>query len=1087
MPKNSSNSAAAHSASKELPPLSSKLSVLSSQFSVLSSQFSALSSKFSVLSSLLAVLVSSVACYRATGYDRAALIAQEIPAVGGDRVPGLKSMAGAGDYFVGNDFVALAVDGTPLSELSGIAGAVGGGSIVDVGFISLDTSYRRVPMPCDMLDRMTTVINQDPDISAVFHEFGTINEIGKSSLVMHGWIHDPAHKLLGASWDDRGFVHDVSITTTISLGSLDRRFGIETTVANHRSSSVGIRSIGDLIYQRGGGFRILAPVCADKDGVPLSTWGVNLPGTDFSDPLSNSVRSGPVTLMGTEPGADTLDCHITLGLLPWDAKQFLVASDPQDSLGETRPVFPERFVAGSLDSGIPLGSNETLTHKRYLYVKGGTSGAAEYTFSFYTQSTPNQATGILNEMFVGQASMNETKIGLLNFTLEGTALRSGPIPAELRFERYIGEGDPATDEDSANWLLERLEWMEPMETTEYYSDYYYTPTSSFGVFLPEGTYRIVSKNAHQSTTMQVGTNVANEDRPGLQAPIVLDSELPFVLSERISPERSDVLSPYGSRVAIAQSGFSITARGSDSLAGFIQPMRFSAVGLDGLPDPAMRRNRSITSIYDPTARYPRPTVSLPGSFHFAGGNSAFGVQLTNALVIWTVPGRYQAYGSRGPLSTLESFIIDSRPGLGTSGRGITVFQTPLPEGWIAFDTPGPSMASSGGMLPCEQLSSAMAEAINIVARTEIDLQTDADKLQDEFQAEIAYEEDYIEAVGTDPMVVGARTSNLEGYGAITAYFTPFDPEGRNGGARPSRGWTLADFLAQADGKYNVIHRPRGPQGAFTKLGFDPGLPLSAGAPWWHLSGPLSLGLTNGQFDAIEIISAGTVASSGVDVWWSEYKALRNDWFAILCQQLPDSYTKALGFSSGRFSQDTPVGLARTYLNIGSAELSQDDLEPVLLALKTGAAVASTGPLLDIAISAPGTDAPDGVGPGGLVAIGGSPAFITLNVTMLATDWMPVDELRVIVNGKLALTVPDPKSVFEQSEEDYRHFTGTIQVPLPASKDAWLVVEAGASLDAAGPYRQGTPWSVQMKGIYPIAITNPIFLSLTPGPYLPPGL
>jgi hypothetical protein len=32
---------------------------------------------------------------------------------------------------------------------------------------------------------------------------------------------------------------------------------------------------------------------------------------------------------------------------------------------------------------------------------------------------------------------------------------------------------------------------------------------------------------------------------------------------------------------------------------------------------------------------------------------------------------------------------------------------------------------------------------------------------------------------------------------------------------------------------------------------------------------------------------------------------------------------------------------------------------------------------------------------------------------------------------------------------------------------------------------GTPWSSIMRGIYPIAVTNPIFVNVTGGSYKPP--
>ena len=71
---------------------------------------------------LLAAL-AALGCYRATGIQRPQALASELPSVGGDRVHGLKAQAGPGDYFMGNDFIELAVDGSLLGERDAIAGA----------------------------------------------------------------------------------------------------------------------------------------------------------------------------------------------------------------------------------------------------------------------------------------------------------------------------------------------------------------------------------------------------------------------------------------------------------------------------------------------------------------------------------------------------------------------------------------------------------------------------------------------------------------------------------------------------------------------------------------------------------------------------------------------------------------------------------------------------------------------------------------------------------------------------------------------------------------------------------------------------
>jgi hypothetical protein len=133
-------------------------------------------------------------------------------------------------------------------------------------------------------------------------------------------------------------------------------------------------------------------------------------------------------------------------------------------------------------------------------------------------------------------------------------------------------------------------------------------------------------------------------------------------------------------------------------------------------------------------------------------------------------------------------------------------------------------------------------------------------------------------------------------------------------------------------------------------------------------------------------------------------------------------------------------------------------------------------MLDVSVS--------GVGPGGLVP--GPVASVSVTIALYAPDWVPVDEVRVVVNGS-STPIPVPLSSFTASVDDFRLRTATVTVPLPVGKDAWLVVEAGVARSQTGVYRAGTPWNKIMKGLYPIAVTNPIFVDVTGGGYTPPGL
>jgi hypothetical protein len=296
---------------------------------------------------------------------------------------------------------------------------------------------------------------------------------------------------------------------------------------------------------------------------------------------------------------------------------------------------------------------------------------------------------------------------------------------------------------------------------------------------------------------------------------------------------------------------------------------------------------------------------------------------------------------------------------------------------------------------------------------------------------------------------------------------------RGRGALTSKGWSLADFIAQSLGKYTIVHRPRGPQGVFTLRGFDPSTALGTGAnAWWTQVGTFSQGATHGSFDALELLRAESFNPSAPDAWFTEFKAVRRDWFALLNQQRPTGFTKGLGLSAAKFSQDTPVGLARTYLKVGAVTLSQSNLGEVLKALQSGAAVASTGPLLDVTLA--------GTGPGGLASASGT---VNLSVSLYAPDWTPLDEVRIVVNGQVVQTL-DPATF--SLGADWRLRTATVPVTLP-SKDSWIVVEAGVPLATTGSYRPGTPWNRVQKGIYPIAVTNPIFVDVNGGGYTPPGI
>lgn len=1024
---------------------------------------------YAALTLLLSV---GLGCFRATGIQRGSLAAVEIPVIGGDRPAGMKADAAAGDYYLGNDFVELAVDGTPFGTGQAVAGAASGGSIIDLSYIGLDTSFKRVSIPGDMLDRLTPVANQDPDLPLVFDHFETATGNGDASIQMTGYLLDTQHKLSGASWDSTGKVQGLTVTHKVTLGQTDRFYTLETTVKNAGGGAVAVQNLGDFLYQLGGGLRVVIPADADAVGSPLPSdaWGAQIPGSDFTHPLTSSVRAGMVGFIGAEPAAETLDSHTSLGILPLDGDHLLVASDPQNALSENRPVFPRRVVVGGLPAG-NLNTGQSLTYKRKLFMVGGLSTGGALT---------SRTTGIFNTMISDRASRATPTqdLGAVIYSTFGTAQILGTFQTEVRFERNQGS-------DSAPvWHLERVDWLEPPDNTQSVVD-------QVATLLPVGSYRLIIRNRVQSYTLTKFNNSQDTTvRPHLLTPLIITKNEIFSVSQVLAPERGDVVftndSALDTLIGSKVVPHSFSARTKDLITGNFQPLRFTFVGEGDTPDPAFQRIRTLAGSFDPITKMKQVTSVNGGGYHYLSGNQLFGSAFVPAPLsstsFVTLPfplGNFQAYANRGPLSYLDSQPVAASPvpSAGNSfNHSFIIVPALVPTGWTAFDVPGPSQATGGGMLPSEKLSSALAENVSVVGLLEQDRFEDAEQVYKDFVLEfnlIGLDASYRTAIGSDPFTFGARSTALGLDGVASAYFTPAPRLERNRGAKSSQGWNLADFIKQAEGSFVVVNRPRGPQGLFTRRAFNPAVPLGTGVnAWWNATGPLSQGATMGSFNALELLRAEGFSAANPEPWFTEFKAVRRDWFALLNQQTPADFTKGLGLSSGIYSLDTPVGLARTYLKLGSAVPTESDLSAVQSALKSGAAVASTGPLLDVSIN--------GIGPGGSV----TGAAVNVSILLYAPNWVPVDEVRIIVNGQVVQTL-DP-STFSPSG-DFRQRVASVALNLPTTKDAWIVVEAGVPLAQTGPYRAGTPWSKIQKGIYPIAITNPIFVDVNGGGYAPPGL
>lgn len=158
----------------------------------------------------------------------------------------------------------------------------------------------------------------------------------------------------------------------------------------------------------------------------------------------------------------------------------------------------------------------------------------------------------------------------------------------------------------------------------------------------------------------------------------------------------------------------------------------------------------------------------------------------------------------------------------------------------------------------------------------------------------------------------------------------------------------------------------------------------------------------------------------------------------------------------RSSKDRPADLAWS-------ELSRN--------AKAGRTFVTTGPFLEVTTE-------DGTGPGGTTRAN---AGVHLHVKVQCTDWVRIDRVQVLVNGR-----PAPKLNFTRAQHPQAFKDGVVQferdLGVPLSEDAHLIVVAvGEQADLKVGY--GTSEQAKLR---PIAYHNPIFVDVDGNGWRPNG-
>ncbi|MSP55421.1 MAG: hypothetical protein EXR69_07455 [Myxococcales bacterium] len=189
--------------------------------------------------------------------------------------------------------------------------------------------------------------------------------------------------------------------------------------------------------------------------------------------------------------------------------------------------------------------------------------------------------------------------------------------------------------------------------------------------------------------------------------------------------------------------------------------------------------------------------------------------------------------------------------------------------------------------------------------------------------------------------------------------------------------------------------------------------------------PEGAAFSNADYDVEEVMNGSKNEN------YVQYRAL---WFYLLNQGIVRAGTaNSDSHSLTENVLGTPRNIVFTSVTLADWDLAAFDAD-----VRAGHMIGTSGPVILASI---GTHKP------GVEAFSVATTDV-LTVVVDAAPWVPVDQVRIVVNGEVVQTITDlpvPGDPF--GTEDTRRLDTTISLAdlLPASGDAWIVVEAGAAL------------------------------------------
>ena len=428
------------------------------------------------------------------------------------------------------------------------------------------------------------------------------------------------------------------------------------------------------------------------------------------------------------------------------------------------------------------------------------------------------------------------------------------------------------------------------------------------------------------------------------------------------------------------------------------------------------------------------------------------ILVNGSETVGILPGTYDVFASVGPFSTLAA----ERGVVLTAGQttAVSLAMTSLgiqPEGTLSSDFHVHGGASFDSNFPdADRVRSFLASGLEVIAATDHDAAWDYAEVMNDLDAH----ERLVLMVGTENTGhILFKLTEDSAYPKVVGHWNiwplTFDPEGPYRGAawdEKAEPGTLmqraADVGWPADTGVVQLNHPIGGSsfgrdyswGSTLELDLNEDLKadFDGSLPSLFHRQPEGSSFSNSDYHAQELMN-GT--NNGT---FLQYRAF---WHYLLNQGV---LRAATANSDTHTLAENVVGTPRTLVKTSSTVAAFDEVE-FNAAVRDGRMIGTNGPVLEVSTT-DGDGLP--VGPSLTPMTPASDAL--LRIRLSAAPWVPVMEVRLLVNGDLVRTLTDelthPTDPLGTEGEERLDISIPLSELLPADGDAWLVVEAGHPLE-----------------------------------------